>query len=267
MPELPEVEHIVTWLRPQLAGRTLARLELVPGGARCVPQGAAAVNRRLRGATVTGLRRRAKVMLVDFDREERLAVHLKLTGQLWVGGEHPYARVRVHFKAGEPLVLADARKFAWVRLWSAAEEAAFEAATGPEPVPALPPGWAAGLTSRRAVKAVLLDQVVVAGIGNIYADEILFRARLAPTRPAASLTAAERRRLQTAVEREMAAAVAERTGVPDQKRVGGGDRSVKALFDWRVFQRAGEPCPGCGRAIVRTVVAGRGTYRCRACQR
>lgn len=268
MPELPEVEHIATWLRPQLVGRTVTAVRALPGGERCLPQGAAAVNALVAGKRVTGVGRRAKLITLELAGGSRLAIHLKMTGQLWRDARDPaHARVELAFARGPALRLVDVRKFGWVQAWNEAEFRDWEAAQGPEPVPALPEGWAATLRGRRAVKAALIDPAVVAGIGNIYADEILFRARLAPTRPLDSLSPAERRRLAAAVEKEMQAAVAERSGEPDQLRVGGGDRSVKALFDWKVFQREGEPCRTCGTPITRSVVAQRGTYSCSLCQR
>ncbi len=269
MPELPEVEHIAAWLRPQLTKRCIRGLSVHPGGERLVPQGAGLVQRRITGQTIRAVERRAKLILLRLDADT-LAIHLKMTGQLWPGDEkHPPAATRVSvLLAGEPSALhfVDVRKFGWIRLWSEEERRAHEQEFGPEPVPHLPPDWAAGLRGARSIKAALLDQTVVAGIGNIYADEILFRAGLHPGRRIHSLSTAERERLERAVESEMAAAVAERSGVPDQKRVGGGDRSVKKLFAWRVFQREGEPCPVCGGAIVRTVEAQRGTYFCPRCQ-
>jgi formamidopyrimidine-DNA glycosylase len=198
-----------------------------------------------------------------------IAIHLKMTGKLWIGavGERSKDdRVVLTFASGKLLRFEDQRKFGWLQNWAAQELTTWERLQGPEPIPRLPADWAAELQSRRAIKAVLLDQAVVAGIGNIYADEILFRAGIHPERRANTLSAVERRRLTTAVEKEMRAAVDEREGVPDQKRVGSGDRTVKSLFRWRVFQREGEPCVKCGTAIVRTVVAGRGTYLCPVCQ-
>jgi formamidopyrimidine-DNA glycosylase len=268
LPELPEVEHIRRWLQPQLAGKTIAGILVEPGSERCAPQGQDALSARLVGRKVEAVKRRSKVILLPFG-DETLAIHLKMTGQLWVdrAPKRAHTRVALRFSNGNFLSLVDMRKFGWLQLWKAGEFAAWERKQGPEPVPQLPAGWETTLKSRRSIKAVLLDQAVVAGIGNIYADEILFRARLAPTRSAASLTGSERQTLRQSVESEMQAAVDERAGEPDQKRVGGGDRSVKALFDWKVFQHDNEPCRECGTPISRTVVAGRGTYSCRRCQR
>lgn len=267
MPELPEVEHIAGWLRPKLTGRQMASVVVMPSGERCLPQGRAMLESRLTGKRILGVSRRSKVIVLEF-AGDFLAIHLKMTGQLWLDAklERPYTRVALQLKDTSYLAFVDVRKFGWMQLWSPAEFSAWEAKQGPEPVPRLPVGWEAGLHGRRSIKAVLLDQAVVAGIGNIYADEILYRARLAPTRTAASLSADERARLRDVVEKEMQAAVDERGGEPDQKRVGGGDRSVKALFDWKVFQRENEPCRSCGRPIDRSVVAGRGTYSCGKCQ-
>ncbi len=271
MPELPEVQHIADWLRPQLSGHVIAGVSVAEGNERPVPQGLSAVNAAVKGRTVSDVTRRAKVLFLELGGGDSLAIHLKMTGQLWPGAsaQQPPAHTRatVEFEDGPRVFFVDIRRFGWIRYWTPADRAAWEQDIGPEPVPALPPEWGASLRGKRTVKAAILDQAVVAGVGNIFADESLFRAGILPQRTVDSLSPSERAALQRAVEDEMNAGVAERSGVPDQKRVGSGDRSVKALFNWRVFQRDGEPCTVCGTPIIRTTVAQRGTYYCPVCQK
>ena len=179
MPELPEVEHITNWLRPQLLGETLVSVRVAPGAGRCLPQGEGGFLKSVRGATVSDVRRRSKVLLLSVG-ERFVAIHLKMTGKLWIGaaGERSKDdRVVLTFASGKTLRFEDQRKFGWLQSWTAQDLDAWERLQGPEPIPRLPADWATLLQSRRAIKAVLLDQSVVAGIGNIYADEILFPLR------------------------------------------------------------------------------------------
>lgn len=278
MPELPEVEHISRWLHPQFVGQTLEGVVVHEGGQRQLPQGEAVVRERIRDRKVLGIGRRGKVILMELDGGDTLAIHLKMTGQLWPaapssqragaeGAASPtHVRLSLLFHQYGALQFVDVRRFGWLQVWTPRERASWESKLGPEPLPSLPTGWAEALRGQRAIKSVLLDQRLIAGIGNIYADEILFRAALHPRRPVGSLSPGERQRLRGAIEQEMQAAVDEREGIPDQKRVGGGDRSVKALFDWRVFQRGGEACFTCHEMIAYETVAQRGTYFCPRCQ-
>ena len=272
MPELPEVEHICRWLDPQLAGLTISELWIHPGGERQLPQGAELVTERLTNRRIARVTRRGKWVLCFLEDGGTLVIHLKMTGQLWPAhtadaGVPEYTRLSLQFIRGGRLDFVDIRRFGWLQVWTPAERIRWLGTLGPEPVPCLPEPWAAGLKGRRTVKSALLDQRVVAGIGNIYADEILFHCGIDPRRPLMRLSSEERLRLRESIERQMQAAVDEREGEPDQKRVGGGDRSVKALFNWRVFQRKGEPCVQCSGPIAYATVAQRGTYYCPRCQR
>lgn len=268
MPELPEVEHIVRYLRPHLVGRRIERV-VAPGG-----RPPAALVRALRGRTILDVRRRAKLVLAPLDRAT-LVVHLKLTGKLWVRpAEAPpgrHARLVLGLDDGAALVLEDARRLGWARVLDDDALRRALGALGPEP---LEPGFglsafAARLRARRRarLKPLLLDPTFVAGIGNIYADEVLFAARLHPEALAGALAPTEVRRLHAAIQRVLGRALAERTeAVPDQERVGAGGRGAAKRLRLAVFQKAGAPCPRCRATIVRTVVQGRGTYTCPACQ-
>ncbi len=266
MPELPEVHHIATWLAPQLTGACVEAVRSTLGDDVCLPQGANYLTDQMAGKPILAVSRRGKLIFLDFTHG-RLAIHLKMTGQLWLQSGKAHIRAELRLTDGRALQLADQRKFGWMRWWTHEEYQRWSNATGPEPLPDLPEEWSERMAGRRSVKSFLLDQRSVAGIGNIYADEIVFRARIRPDRRLETLSTEEKLRLKESVVEEMSAAVNERHGEPDQKRIGGGDRSVKKLFNWAVFQREGESCRVCGERVVRTYVAQRGTYYCPSCQR
>ncbi|MCO5172262.1 MAG: formamidopyrimidine-DNA glycosylase [Planctomycetes bacterium] len=263
MPELPEVEHIVRYLRPRVTGR---RVEAVAPPA---------LARALVGRTLRGVARRAKLVLLPLDRGGTLVFHLKLTGKLWVraAGDPPGRHVRLvlGLSGGQALVLEDARRLGWARVLDDAALAAALAGLGPEPLePAFDlAALRARLAARRRsrLKPLLLDPAFVAGIGNIYADEVLFAARLHPLARAGDLDAPAVRRLHGGIKRVLGAALAARTDeVPDQERVGAGGRGAARRLALAVFQKDGQPCPRCRATLTRTVVAGRGTYLCARCQ-
>lgn len=255
MPELPEVEHIVRWLGPRLVGRTITAGPL----------------RGVRGRTIEAVRRRAKLVLVDLDDASTLAIHLKLTGKLWVRADPgPKARLALRLDDGQALVLEDARRLGWVRRLDPDGLARLLAPLGPEP---LEPGFDLAVfrarLARRSgrLKPLLLDPTFVAGVGNIYADEVLFAAKLHPLATTASLSPADEARLHRTLVATLRRALDARSGEPDQERVGAGGRgAAERISGLQVFQKAGRPCPRCDATITRTVVQGRGTYTCPACQ-
>ncbi len=265
MPELPEVETIARSIRPGLVGRRLVRLEARwPKALRPDPE---TVSSRATGRIVTGLGRRGKHLLIELEGSGCLIVHLRMSGRMeWVapGGAEPrHARTLFHLDDGTILVMDDARKFGTVT-WSE-DPAATLSRLGPEPIDAdfTAERLAAMLEPRRrALKPLLLDQHFLAGLGNIYVDESLHRAGLHPLTPASSLVGEQVETLWR-VMREVLHEAIEHCGTS---------------LDWiypqgqmqsylRVYGRAGEPCPACGAAIERAVVAQRGTWFCPACQR
>lgn len=269
MPELPEVEHIVRYLRPLLVGRRVEDVT-APGG-----RAPAALARGLRGRTLRDVQRRAKLVVVPLDAGA-LVVHLKMTGKLWVRpADAPparHARLVVRLDDGAALVLEDMRRLGWARVLDDAALRRTLAALGPEPLePAFDlTTFAARLRARRRsrLKPLLLDPAFVAGIGNIYADEVLFAARLHPLTVAGALDPSAVRRLHGAIRRVLGRALAERTDVvPDQERVGAGGLGAAKRLRLAVFQKVGAPCPRCRTTIERSVVQGRGTYTCPGCQR
>jgi formamidopyrimidine-DNA glycosylase len=269
VPELPEVETVVRDLRPHLEGRQFRsaragvkalRLAWSPGWSR-----------RLAGRVVRAVRRRGKWILLELDRGV-LVVHLGMTGQLTVGPADRPAADHTHFVAdlddGQQLRFRDIRRFGSVTLYDdAAELEGFLARRlGPEPF-ALPAGEfrAALAGTNRCLKAVLLDQRVVAGVGNIYADESLFEARLTPTQPGRATTAVEADRLRKAIVTVLTRAI-DRRGSSIRNYVGGSGLRGSYQKEFRVYGRTGRPCPRCRTAITCVRLAGRSTHYCPKCQ-
>lgn len=255
MPELPEVERAARVLRDALTGRTISAVRLLhPSLARRVPP---RVVRSLRGATVERVDRRGKHQLIQLGDGRLLHVHFRMTGD-WIvdaaGAPLPrYARAAIDLSDGVRVVLEDPRALATVDVHPAGSPP--DLGLGPEPhdESLVPKSLAAALARRRgAIKPALLDQRVVAGIGNIYAAESLWRARLAPTRVASTL---DRRELGRLI-RAMRTVIDRASGVRYRD---GADR-----FD--VYDREGLPCRRCRTPIERIVQAGRSTYFCPACQ-
>ena len=256
MPELPEVETIVQALRPRVEGRTLLSLEVLdprlsPGRLPRLP------------APVTRLGRRGKYILFELPSEV-VVVHLRMSGRLLWAEEPPPGRLRaaLSFEAGA-VYLVDRRRLATLEV---VDE--FRKELGPEPFGDL--GWLSQALkgSRMPIKSWLMDQRKIAGIGNIYASEILFRAGIDPRRPAGSLSPREARRLAEVIPRVLRAAIAGKgTTLSDAEyRLPTGEPGGFQL-ELAVYGRAGAPCPRCGTPIQRLKIAGRSTYFCPRCQR
>ncbi len=234
------------------------------------------------GRTVTAVGRRGKQVVIDLTGDGALTIHLKMTGQLFVvpadTPEDPYVRLVLELADGRELRFRDIRKFGKVGLYGrdpisgelVAEVggAAVFAGVGPEP---LDDAFTVREFRRRLrrrkgrLKPLLLDQSFVAGIGNIYADEALWRARLHPLRSATSLRAPDERRLYRAIRSVLAEAVDRRGSSIDDYTAPDGDGSMQERLD--VYQRTGEPCRHCGRPIKRIVIGARATHFCSWCQR
>src|SRR5918994_4138593 len=268
MPELPEVETIRTQLAPRLEGRTLARVEILdPRLTR--PYDLFEVAEELEGDQVVAVERRGKYLLLRLESGFGLLVHLRMTGGFhWQPVSHE--RAVVELDDGTRLVYRDVRRFGtWLVLEEAELEPYLATKNGPEPLGSrFTSHWLAEQLSRRRapLKAVLLDQRVVAGLGNIYADEALWRARLSPLRPAASLAPEQVRRLHRAIRAAL------RTGIARQGSTltdyAAPDGSPGAMqHEFRVYGRDGLPCPRCRTTIAKTRVGGRGTWYCPRCQR
>ncbi len=276
MPELPEVETIRGQLAPLVEGRRLTRIEILdPRWSR--PLAPAELEDALRGRRVQRLGRRGKYLVWSFDGDVHLAQHLRMTGAVLAQPDpgQRHVRVRIELSRTRParprdLVIVDPRRFGTgeLLLGSDALEAFFAARLGLEPFDERFTAehlreLARGRTA--PIKAFLLDQRRIAGVGNIYADEALFRAGVHPRRPAGRLSREQYERLRESVIAALSAGIDARgASIDDFRHVDGVRGSFQDQF--LVHLRAGEPCATCGSTIVKMVVAGRGTYVCETCQ-
>lgn len=271
MPELPEVETIRRQLAPLVEGRTLERVSILD--ARwCRPLAPSELADALEGRRVERLGRRGKYLVWSLSEDVYLAQHLRMTGTVLCDPdpEPVHVRVRIELDGGSRLAIADPRRFGTAELLLGGEalDAFFEARLGLEPLDerftrehlrALARGRAA------PIKAFLLDQRRVAGVGNIYADEALHRAGIHPLRPAGRLSVEQYERLREAVVWALEAGIEARGAtIDDFRHVDGVWGSFQDRF--HVHRREGEPCGRCGTTIVKLVAAGRGTYVCETCQ-
>jgi DNA-formamidopyrimidine glycosylase len=267
MPELPEVETIRAQLEPRLVGR---RLELVSilDSRLTRPLDPREVAAELEGARVEAVERRGKYLVLRLEGGAALLVHLRMTGSF---GFEPttHERALLELEGGDRLVYRDVRRFGtWLVVDAIERDPYLAAKNGPEPLsPGFTSAWLASQLSRRkaALKSVLLDQRVVAGLGNIYADEALWRARLNPLRPANGLEPEEVSRLHRAIRAALRMGI-ERQGstLRDYATPDGSAGGMQEEF--RVYGREGEPCPRCRTPIAKTRVGGRGTWFCPRCQ-
>ena len=302
MPELPEVETVRRRLAPLLEGRLFSDVEI--SDARLTrPYDPVIVARELDGERVLSLGRRGKYLLINFDSGRVLVVHLRMTGSLLhindagdmsdgdvpraeseeasATGEaagttsvlslpdHLHRRAVVILDDGTTLVYNDVRRFGtWLLLEPGQVEAYIDERVGPEPLEPNFGAWHLGerLARRRApIKAVLLDQKALAGVGNIYADEALWRAKLHPLTPADTLTTTELKALHRAVRRALELGLARQgSTLRDYRLPDGGTGEMQHEF--KVYSRGGEPCDRCGTPIDKIRVAGRGTWYCPTCQ-
>ena len=271
MPELPEVETIRRQLAPHLEGRTLDAVE-IRDFRWTQPAPPELIADELTGALVQRLGRRGKYMIWELDEDRHLLVHLRMTGALLLDPdpESPHTRVRFELDDGHLLTYVDPRRFGTghLMLSAAARDAYLDGRLGPEP---FTPAFSAEYLGEQArgrtapVKSFILDQHRIAGVGNIYADEALHRARVHPLRPAGSLTPAQWVALKEAIEVALAAGIdAKGASIDDFRHVDGARGSFQDRF--LIHTRAGEPCLNCGREIRKLVVGGRGTYVCEHCQ-
>jgi formamidopyrimidine-DNA glycosylase len=274
VPELPEVETVRSRLEPVLAGRTLRRVEILDERLTR-PLEPSAVAAALEGERVSRVERRGKYLIVRFESDRVLLIHLRMTGSLLIAAgeglpEDPYRRAVVRLDDGSDVAYRDVRRFGTWLLLEPGELGEYLAARlGYEPLePALDAKkLGTRLAGRRApLKALLLDQRVLAGVGNIYADEGLWYARLHPLRPGGSLAPDELRDLLRGIRRALRKGI-ERQGASlrDYSTPDGERGSMQDEF--MVYGRAGEPCPRCGTPIEKTRAGGRGTWFCPGCQR
>jgi formamidopyrimidine-DNA glycosylase len=272
VPELPEVETVVRDLRPLLVGRRFTSALKVSRKALRSPW-SAAWSHSLVGRRVIAVGRRGKWILLDLEPAGHLVLHLGMTGQLTVVAaaepRAPHTHLVFDLDDGPQLRFRDYRRFGSATLYASRDERdAFfhRSGLGPEPFDLPPDAWRKSLArTTRSLKAALLDQRLVAGVGNIYADEILFEARLHPARRACDLKEEEAERLRRAVAAVLVRAI-EGRGSTIRDYVGGSGLRGSYQEEHRVYGRCGEPCRHCRRPVVCVRLAGRSTHFCPRCQ-
>lgn len=274
MPELPEVETVRRQLAERITGRTFTDLQ-VPDLKFPLPDTPEGLAHDILGRRIEAVDRRGKYLLLRLDSGDTLCIHLRMTGRLHWSAEPPdpperFVRAVFHLDDGSLLTFADMRRFGrgWIIPGGDDPEEYWRGRVGVEPLgdgftPAVLAGVLAG--RRGPVKAVLLNQALVAGLGNIYADEALFQAGIHPERPAGEVRADEVVRLHEAIVDRLQVAVAAGGSSIDSYRDSLG--AYGSMQDrLRVHLHRGDPCPSCGEPIVKLRVAQRGTYVCPACQ-
>jgi len=287
MPELPEVETVKRGLQRLIVGRKIIAVK--SDNPKSFPNAEADVKNFLVGASIREVRRRAKVLLIDLSTDYTLVAHLKMTGQMvYVNNTERFAaghpndslvgnlpdkstRVTFDFADGTHLYFNDQRKFGWVKLLPTLEvpNMDFMKKVGPEP---LEPDFTAEQFKARfkkrpgtSIKAAILDQSVIAGVGNIYADESLWGAKIHPSRKVDSITDVEFKELYKEVRYVMNLSI-EKGGSTNRNYVNAEGKKGSYMDFARVFRREGLECPRCGDEIIKIRVAGRGTHICPTCQ-
>jgi formamidopyrimidine-DNA glycosylase len=276
MPELPEVETIRRQLEPNVVGRLIVDADVLDS-LWCAPRAPAEIERELCGSRIEGLGRRGKYLIIELDRERFLVMHLRMTGNLLLaspahGSDEPrYLRFRMTLDDGFRILFADLRRFG-TGIVIEGPDALYDylgSRLGPEP---LDPTFTLDRLKEQAkgrkapIKAFLLDQRRVAGIGNIYADEALFRARIHPLKPAGRLKRDELGRLRDSIVDVLEEGIRSFGASIDRYRdANGAEGEMQNRF--QIHLREGEPCPRCGTAVRKMRAAGRGTYICPRCQR
>lgn len=286
MPELPEVETVRSGLARLIVGKRI--YDVLHDTTKSFPNTYEDVVEYMVEAVVTAVRRRAKVLIIDLDTGYSLAIHLKMTGQMvFVGAErfgagHPNdslvgelpdrsTRVTIVFDDDSRLFFNDQRKFGWMRLMPTTEvtDIDFFRNVGPEPL--ADSFQLAELTAQLArhpnvtIKTALLDQTVIAGIGNIYADEALWGARIHPSTRVKDIPATRLKSLLKEIKYVLNLSI-EKGGSSDKNYVNAEGKKGSYISFARVFRRQGQPCPRCNTPIEKIRVAGRGTHVCPNCQ-
>lgn len=266
MPELPEVETIKNDLQKVITGKKIIQVEI--NNPKVIREPAPlAFKKSLEGQTVKNILRRAKLLIFELSNGRDLTVHLKMTGQLVYPGGSQGSRVAFHLSGGRILDFNDQRLFGELRLVRDWKKLKFVQGLGPEPFDLTFADFKDMLSKRKTkIKPLLMDQSFVSGIGNIYAAEILFRARINPQRPAQSLTRAEKAALHKEIKNVLNSAIKHGgSSVDDYVRVSGKPGDYARFH--RVYGRGGKPCFVCRSPIKKITQGGRGTYFCGKCQK
>lgn len=287
MPELPEVETVRRGLEKLIVKKVIQHIS--SNSPKSFPNAPVDVETFAYGAKIVTVRRRAKVLLIELDSKYSLVIHLKMTGQLVYRGKqnfgagHPNdslvgelpdksTRVTITFTDGSKLFFNDQRKFGWIKLIPTAEvpNIDFMKKVGPEPLSENTHFEDFLVRVRRrngtTIKAAILDQSVIAGVGNIYADESLWGARIHPATRVKDVSDSQLQELFEQIKYILALAI-EKGGSTDKNYVDAEGKSGSYLGFARVFRREGKPCERCGETIIKIKVAGRGTHICPHCQK
>ncbi|MHB8641332.1 MAG: bifunctional DNA-formamidopyrimidine glycosylase/DNA-(apurinic or apyrimidinic site) lyase [Gaiellaceae bacterium] len=275
MPELPEVETVRRRLEPVLVGRRFEHVEI--NDQRLTrPDDPTEVAAELTGERVAAVERRGKYLLVRFDSGRVLLIHLRMTGNVLhlpegadAVDDDPHRRAVVNLDDGSDVAFRDVRRFGtWLLIEPGELDAYLALRLGGEPLERAftTKLLTARLAERRApIKAALLDQRTIAGLGNIYVDEALWRARIHPLTPAGDLDPGQLKALRAAIRKALAAGIARQGATLRDYRQPDGS-SGRMQHEFKVYGRGGEPCERCGTPIAKTRVAGRGTWYCPSCQ-
>jgi formamidopyrimidine-DNA glycosylase len=266
MPELPEVETIKNELSPHVIGRTISGVSFSREGIVRQPS-LEEFSTRLIGQKITGVGRRGKYLIFSLSSGQALIIHLKMTGSLWLKEPEKFVRAIIHLDDGTNIYFRDPRKFGI--MWLVDDEKSVGVKLGPE---ALGEEFTAKVLAERLknrtapIKALLCDQGLVAGIGNMYADEALFTAKIHPMRAGGSLSKEEVKRLHKAIQEVLRVGINEKGASTDTYfRPSGQPGTAHSQF--RVAHRRGEKCPLCGTPLERLPVRNRGSYFCPKCQK
>jgi formamidopyrimidine-DNA glycosylase len=268
MPELPEVETIARGLHTLVKGRRIREVHFfTPSVLRAGNPGS------LPGRTITHVSRRAKLLLAHLDQDICLAFHLKMTGRVWIATPDQDLPKHTHLvcelEGKDRLIFEDTRRFGFFGIYETQDLEAwsFYQNLGPEPLQSTAEELAERLGTRRAgVKGLLLNQTVLAGIGNIYADESLFAARIHPASLAANIPHAKRVQLCAELQRILLEAIAAGgSTISDYRNAYGKSGIFQDSFE--VYGKKGQPCPACGRALRAEQIAGRTSTHCPRCQK
>jgi len=273
MPELPEVETICRSLAPLLTGRIVEKIQVRDRRLR-QPINATALQKQVKGHTIVGLSRRGKYLIWHMDHNARLLIHLGMSGRLGYYSDQtpvePHTHVRFFLNGGHEIRYRDPRRFGCVLVIPPLAKGPLVLDDlGPEPFSAEFTAeylWEQLHHSKRAVKTALMDSRMVVGVGNIYANEVLFFCAIAPQRPAAELTLSEWRRVRDAVVEVLQRAI-ERGGTTLKDFRNGMGEPGFFQMELAVYDQEAQPCRRCGGLIQRTVLQGRSTYFCTHCQK
>ena len=266
MPELPEVETIKNELSPYVIGHSVIGVSLFWEGI-VRHQSPEEFCARLIGQRITGVGRRGKYLIFSLSSGQSLIIHLKMTGSLWLKEPEKFVRAIIHLDDGSNIYFRDPRKFGI--MWLVDDKESIASKLGPE---ALGKGFTARVLAERLgkrtapIKALLCDQSLVAGIGNMYADEALFAAKIHPMRAGGSLSQEEIERLHKSIQKVLSAGIKEKGASTDTYFRPSGQPGT-AHYQFRVAHRRGEKCPVCGAPLERIPVRNRGSYFCPKCQK